>query len=282
MATLVSRQEQQEKRDRPGGRRPRLLVRHGRRLGILAIQLLVLVVSVIVAELVIEALKVSPIIVPRPTQILSAFRTLWDRDAIQTNGLHTLYALAIGLVIGCPLGLVVGTAVALSKWTNILVRPYIVGFQSLPKIALAPIFVLWFGFNLKSEVILIAIEAFFPVFVNTIAGIDSVEKSYLEMFRSLGAGPFKTFVKLRFPMSLPYLFAGLRLSVVFGLIGAVVSEFVGQREGLGKLMTSLDAVVDTAGSFAVLLVLAAIGLVLQALVGVLERRLLRWRDTSTK
>jgi len=154
-------------------------------------------------------------------------------------------------------------------------------FQSMPKVALAPIFALWFGLGIQSKIFSAAIICFFPLMVNTIAGLRSADEERVNLMRSLGATRWQVFRHLRLPGALPFIMAGLELAVVLSLIGTIVAEFVGAQAGLGTLVQAMNANMDVAGQFSVLLVLSVIGLVLNRTVKAVRRRVLFW-DPSEK
>jgi NitT/TauT family transport system permease protein len=155
-------------------------------------------------------------------------------------------------------------------------RIYIVAIQSLPKIALAPIIVLWFGFGLTSKVVIICLLTFFPLLVTSMAGFKAVDVERLELMRSLGANSWQVFWKVRLPSALPYIFAGLDMAAVFAVVGAVVGEFVGAQRGLGTLILSMNSQMDTAGTFSVFIILALVGIILHKSLRIVEKRLLFW------
>jgi NitT/TauT family transport system permease protein len=154
-------------------------------------------------------------------------------------------------------------------------------FQSVPKVALAPLVVVWFGLGLKSQVVNVALVACFPLIVNTIAGLKSTDEDRIDLMRSLAASRRQIFWMVRLPTALPYVMAGLEVAMVFALIGAIVAEFVGAPAGLGMLIQSMNFNLDVAGQFSVLLILSVLGLLLNRSIVLIRRRILAW-DTSQK
>ncbi|MBN8920217.1 MAG: ABC transporter permease [Rhizobiales bacterium] len=226
-------------------------------------------------------LDVPGYILPPPSDIVVA---LWRglNEGITSRGgywLHagvTLYEVLLGFVIGSGVGLILGTIISQVRIIEATLRVYIVAIQSLPKIALAPIIVLWFGFGLTSKVVIICLLTFFPLLVTSMAGFKSVDQERLELMRSLGANSWQTFWKVRLPSALPYIFAGLDMAAVFAVVGAIVGEFVGAQRGLGTLILSMNAQMDTAGTFSVFIILALVGVLLNLSLRAVERRLLFW------
>jgi NitT/TauT family transport system permease protein len=154
-------------------------------------------------------------------------------------------------------------------------------FQSLPKVALAPLIVVWFGLGLTSKVINAALIAFFPLLVNTMVGLRSADEERVSLMRSLAASERQIFWMLRLPNSLPFVMAGLDVAMIFALIGAIVAEFVGAQKGLGMLIQSMNFNMDVSGQFSILLILSVVGLLLNRGVMMIRKRVLFW-DPSEK
>ena len=173
-------------------------------------------------------------------------------------------------------GFVLGAAVALSPRFEYFLYPVIVMFQAMPKVALAPLIVVWFGLGIGSKVVNAALVCFFPLMVNTIVGLRSADEDRVALMRSLAATPMQVFWMLRLPGAAPTIFAGLEMAMIFALIGAIVAEFVGAESGLGMLIQSMNFSMDVAGQFSVLFVLAVIGLALNACVAAVRRRVVYW------
>ena len=192
-----------------------------------------------------------------------------------------LLILAGGFALGTALAFLLGTMVALSRRFEYYLYPFIVMFQALPKVALAPLIVVWFGLGLSSKVMNAALIAFFPLMVNTILGLRSADEDRVNLMRSLDASETQIFWMLRLPGALPFIMAGLEVAMIFSLIGAIVAEFVGAQSGLGVLIQSLNFSADIAGVFSVLLILAVLGLILNQAILLVRRRVLFW-DPSEK
>ncbi|MFL5391527.1 MAG: ABC transporter permease [Myxococcales bacterium] len=242
---------------------------------------LLLVASFAVWEGAVRALRVPAFILPPPSQIGAALY----RGALSGIYLHhfwiTLAETLLGFVAGATVAFLFGTVIAASRPTEYFLYPYIVMFQSMPKVALAPLIIVWFGLGLGSKVVSAALIAFFPLLVNTIVGLRSADEDRVDLMRSLGATQMQIFWMLRLPSALPFLMAGLEVAMVFALVGAIVAEFVGSEAGLGMLIQSRNFSMDVAGEFAVLFILAALGLGLNAVVVLVRKRVLFW-DPSQK
>lgn len=219
---------------------------------------------------------ISPLLIPRLSVVAAS---LWDqlqRGLVFGNLLVTLWEALAGFVVGSGSGILAAAVISRSPLLERAVLPYMVALQSLPKVALAPLLVVWLGFGLASKVAIAAIIAFFPVLINSLIGFSTVEREKLELMRSLVASEWQTFRMLRFPNALPFIFAGLNVAIVFSVTGALVGEFVGAREGLGMLLLQFNFNMDIGGMFAVLIVLGLLGASLHALVRTLHRRLIFW------
>ena len=169
----------------------------------------------------------------------------------------------------------------MNRYVEYFLYPYIVMFQSLPKVALAPLIVIWFGLGLTSKVVNAALVAFFPLLVNTMVGLRSADEDRVSLMRSLHASETQIFWMLRLPNALPFVMAGLDIAMILALIGAIVAEFAGATSGLGTLILSMTYTMDVSGQFSVLLILSVVGLVLNRLVHLVRRRVLFW-DPSEK
>jgi NitT/TauT family transport system permease protein len=224
-------------------------------------------------------------VIPTPEQVLHALvngltRAPWDKAGFWYHTGITVWEALLGFVIGSAIGAMLGFA--LSHWP-LLGRswyPYVVGFQSLPKVALAPLMVVWFGFGLQGKVFITAVMTFFPVLVNIMAGYQSVEPERIELARSCNASEWDLLSKIMLPSCLPFLFAGLGVASVLAIIGAVVGEFVGASAGLGMLLMQYDMQMELAPLFAVILLLGVIGFLMNYGVGFVERRYCFWAQRA--
>lgn len=225
-------------------------------------------------------------VLPPPQDVLQATirglsRAPWDKASYWYHGGITVWEALFGFAIGSALGAILG--LVLSHWP-ILGKswyPYIVGFQSLPKVALAPLMVVWFGFGLEGKIFITAIITFFPVLVNTMVGYQAVEPERIELARSCNASEWHLLTKIIIPSCLPFLFAGLGVASVLSILGAVVGEFVGASAGLGMLLMQYNQSMEIAPLFAVILLLAVIGFLMNYLVSLFERRYCFWAQRTT-
>jgi NitT/TauT family transport system permease protein len=216
-------------------------------------------------------------ILPSPEDVATTLsRTLTD-GTLWRHARVTLSEIFAGLGLGLVTATVVGYLLAKSPLLEKLLAPYIVASQSVPVVAIAPLLVIWFGSGRLSKVLICALIVFFPVLVNTVVGIRSVEEDLRDLMRSLGAGRWQTFHMLEVPAALPVLLGGLKISVTLSVIGAVVGEFVGADQGLGFLINQARGLFNTSLVFVAVLALVVIALVLYGIVMLLEMWLLRWR-----
>ena len=188
----------------------------------------------------------------------------------------TMLETALGFLYGSAAGFLLGTAVAMSRRFEYYLYPIIVMFQAMPKVALAPLIIVWFGLDLTSKVINASLVCFFPLMVNTIVGLRAADADRVSLMRSLAASNMQIFWMLRLPGALPSIFAGLEIAMIFALIGAIVAEFVGAQAGLGMLIQSMNFSMDVAGQFSVLFILSLIGLTLNTIVNIVRRRVVFW------
>jgi NitT/TauT family transport system permease protein len=228
-----------------------------------------------------DVLRVPAYVVPPPQDVLRAAivglsRWPWEKASFWYHAGVTVWEALLGFAIGSALGALLG--LVLSHWP-ILGKswyPYIVGFQSLPKVALAPLMVVWFGFGVEGKVFITAIITFFPVLVNMMAGYQAVEPERIELARSCNASELHLLTKIIIPSCLPFLFAGLGVASVLSILGAVVGEFVGASAGLGMLLMQYNQAMEIAPMFAVIVLLAVIGFLMNHAVSLIERRYCFW------
>lgn len=239
--------------------------------------LLVLVAALALWEAAVRLTGISALVLPGPLRVLESLRDGLAGGFFLKHIRATVAEVLLGLAGGAALGVALGALLFHFPGAERVVRPYVVASQALPKLALAPIFVLWFGFGLTPKVLITALIVFFPLFENTLAGLASPRPEERELFRALRAGRWQTFWRLRLPSALPYLFAGLRVAAVLAVVGAVVSEYVGANRGLGALIVAAQGTLDTAQMFAVFVLLTALGLALYGAVVALERLVLARR-----
>src|SRR5699024_4547504 len=220
-------------------------------------------------------------ILPTPTDILIA---LWElKDILFLHHLPiTLSVILIGLSISIVLGISLAISMNLFPTLEKVFYPILITSQTIPIIALAPIFVLWFGYTIWSKVVVTDIITFFPITVSTFDGFRSTSHSLKELLRSMGAKKSQIFFKLEVPSALPSFFSGMKVAVPMSVIGAAIGEWLGAQAGLGYFSRRMMTQFDGAGVFAPILVLSLIGILLFILVIILEKTLMKWRTFDEK
>ncbi|WP_076592533.1 ABC transporter permease [Herminiimonas arsenitoxidans] len=232
----------------------------------------------LLVEVILRFSPVSPLVLAPPSQIAIAF---WNGLTQGMFGPHlqvTLTEMLTGFAIGSLFGLISGVLITEFGRLGRLLYPYLIAIQSLPKVAVAPLLIIWLGYGLSSKIVLVALITFFPVLINTMAGLSVVDQLRLDLMATLNASRWQTFIYVRLPSAATHIFAGLGVAIVLALTGAVVAEFVGAQKGLGVLLLQAQANLDTAGMFAILIILAAIGLGCNLAIRLLEHKLLYWID----
>ena len=197
-------------------------------------------------------------------------------EALRATTVEALYGFALGASVGLVLGGLIGSFEIVRRTLN----PFVVLFQNMPKPALAPMFVVWFGYGMNSKIATAATIAFFPVLINTIVGFDSVAEDMRLLMRSYGTTRWQSVRKFVMPDSLPAIFAGLKTAASLSLVGAVVAEFIGALEGLGALIQTFNFGLQLDLAFAVLVYLSLLGFALYAAVELVERRFVFWKGKS--
>lgn len=222
-----------------------------------------------------DALSLDPILVPSPAEVAEA---LWqNRALLAEDAWVTLQEMLLGLAVAIVAGLAFAVAMHLSETLRIAFYPLIVASQTIPVIAIAPILVVWFGFGIGPKLWIVALICFFPITVNTLAGLRSVDPEATKMMRTLDASRRQILWRVDAPASLPHFFSGTRIAVAVAAIAAVFAEWVGADSGLGHLILIDNAQLETARVFAAVLVLAAMTMALVGLVVLAERRIVTWR-----
>ena len=220
---------------------------------------------------------VDPFFISSPSQVAQKLYSWATRGTLATHLGYTLYATVLGFVIGAFGGFSVGFLFGRNETVSAIFDPYITAIYCLPKIALAPLFIMWFGIGIESKIAMSAIIVFFLVFLNTYSGVREVNPLYLNSLRVMGASPWQRLRFVVLPSAAAWVLTGLKVSVPYALIGTVVGEFMSSNRGIGFLIAQASGVFDTPGVFAGLFVLAVVGATINAGLKRLERHVLRWR-----
>jgi len=239
-----------------------------------------LALGVVVWELIIVATNAQSYILPTP---LSVWKTLVD--LIETRTLWsqlgaTMEGTLVGFVLGCAAGVVLGIAAGEFKVVRQIIYPYLVAIQSLPKVALVPVLATWFGFGLNAKVALVVLLVFFPVLVNTFQGVATADPAKIDLVRSLRGGRWQQLWRVRFFSAMPYMFTGFELGIVYAFLGAVLAEMTGSQSGTGVMIEQFQTNADTEATFAMLIVLAVAGLLLNTIVRFIHHKVVFWEESS--
>ncbi len=220
---------------------------------------------------------INPFYFSQPSAIFDALVEYVGSGAVWPNLVATLQATALGFIVGTAVGLPLGLLLGRYELLNGVLSPILAGLNAVPRVALAPLFVLWFGIGMSSKVVLAASLVFFIVMASAEAGVRATEPELLRMSRSLGAKEHQIFRTVVLPASVPSIFAGLRLGLTYSLLGVVFGEMVSAEKGLGQQVSLFGGTYQAANLFTVLILLGALGLLLNSLAMSLERFLLRWQ-----
>jgi NitT/TauT family transport system permease protein len=236
--------------------------------------LLVFLVSIVAWELAIVVFEVKEFLVPAPSKVV---RQLFNRNL---SWPYHFWVTAWETVAGFAVAAVVGVALAYLivhfRRLNQILYPYILLAQIVPKVAVAPLFFIWFGFGELPKVLVAFLVAFFPIIIDTIVGLHAADPDMLDFMRTLGASPYKTFVKVKLPAALPHIFGGFKVAITLAIIGAVIGEFVGAESGLGYMVIRAQSHFKTDQVFAALALLTVLGMALFMVLVLMERLAIPW------
>jgi NitT/TauT family transport system permease protein len=239
------------------------------------VPMLSFVVLLVVWQVGVIALKVPDYILPPPSQFL--VRVFSSRELLFTNLLVTAREIILGFAAATVISIPLALTIALVPFMERAFYPIIVFFQIIPKIAVAPLFIVWFGFSIFPKVLLTFLLCFFPTLVSSMTGFKAIDPRVLYLTQSMGASKWQTFWYVRVPTALPYIFSGLAVSIVFATTGAIVGEFVGANAGLGYLLLRGTSYLDTSLIFAVLVVLSIMGLAFSYAVTISQNLIMPWQ-----
>jgi NitT/TauT family transport system permease protein len=223
---------------------------------------------------------ISPFLLPGPWPVaVNLVELLEDRETAW-NVLITLYQTLAGFGLACVFGVGLGIVVAKLPWLERTLNPFIIASQVAPKVALVPLFIVWFGFGSLPKIIIAAVLAFFPVFTNAVLGVKSIETGHRDVMTSLNASSWARFRRLELPSASPYILTGMEVGIVLALIGCVVAQFLGGNDGLGYLLVAKMNAYQTDALFAVIILLTLIGFLFYVLLGALRRFLIPWHASA--
>ena len=223
---------------------------------------------------------ISRFIIPPPLEVWNALIDLLTTPSTLRHTWATLYETLLGFLVASAIGVALGTALGKTAWLERTANPFIVATQVIPKVALVPLFILWFGFGPQSKIVVAAVLAFFPILTNTVLGIKSVESGHRDVMTVLNASKWQNFLSLELPSSLPAVLAGMEVGIVLSVIGAVVGEYLGGATGLGYLLVTSMNNYKVGMLFAVIILLTVIGFLLYLFIGVLRRFVIPWHESA--
>lgn len=257
---------------------PKVLPMHFARNGQRYVSILLAIACILVWQWSAVVLKVSPLILAKPSDVALA---LWNGLSTGAYWRHigiTVYEMMAGFVGGAILGIFFATV--MTEWMGLgrILYPYFAIIQCLPKVAVAPLIVMWMGFGIESKILVVVLNVFFPVLVSTVSGLSIQDPMRNDLMRALQATRWQNFLYVRLPSAATQIFSGLSVGLVLALTGAIVAEFVGAQMGLGVLLLQAGTNLDTASLFAVLVILTLIGLSASLFLVALERRVVYWVD----
>jgi NitT/TauT family transport system permease protein len=235
---------------------------------------LMIVIVLVLWDVVIRVFKIPPYLIPTPDKVVGQLIAEWPR--LFRESMVTTYATLGGFALSILFGIPMAMLIAYSRTVESFVYPLLVFSQSIPKIAIVPLFVVWFGFGIIPKIIAAFLLAFFPIVVSTVMGFKSVESDMLDLARSMQASRWQTFMKISLPHALPSIFSGLKVSITLAVVGAVVGEFVGSNSGIGYVLQIANGNFDLPLMFAALVVLSMIGVILFVAIDMLERWSIPW------
>ncbi|MAF46891.1 MAG: ABC transporter permease [Rhodospirillales bacterium] len=232
------------------------------------------VAMIIAWQLYVDLLEINPVVLPSPLAIylVSVKEIGLLLSETWPTTLEIIYGFALAVILGVPMAV----GIANTKFLNLTFYPILIAVQSVPKVAIAPIVLVWFGTGIESKLVIAFLVAFFPIVVDTATGLNATSRDLLDLARSLRATPFQTFMKVQFPSALPHFFSGAKVAVTLAVIGAVIGEFVGSDAGLGNLLLVANSQLDSPLAWAALIWLSVLGILLFLAVVLAERLIMPW------
>jgi NitT/TauT family transport system permease protein len=233
-------------------------------------------------------LHVPSYVMPGPQAVAISFYQAFRSGIIFPHLAFTAESAVLGYVAGCAAGIAIGSALAVLPFLERALYPYVILFQSMPKVAIAPLLIIWFGFGIESKIVMVALISFFPVFINTFVGIRQADSDLIDVLRVSSASELNIFFHVNIPAAASAIFAGLQIAVSLSLIGAIVAEFIASQKGLGTVIQQAALTQDTGMIFATVFILALMGMIGNGLVRIAHKRVVFWEtrgntlaDTTT-
>jgi NitT/TauT family transport system permease protein len=236
-----------------------------------------IIVFLIIWQIAVTILDVPTYLLPKPTEILETIVSKFSN--LMSHTWVTAYEMILGYILAIAIAVPLAIGITSYRRFDRFITPILLFFQTVPKIAIAPLFLVWFGFGPFPKVLVAFLISFFPIVIDTAVGLRSISPEMIDLARSMGASPMQIFMRFRLPTSLPYLFSGLKVAATLAVVGAVVGEFVGADRGLGYLLLVSNSNLDTPLLFASIVGLTTLGLILFYIIEVLEHFLIPWHVT---
>jgi NitT/TauT family transport system permease protein len=234
--------------------------------------------AIVLWQLVVIVTGIHAIVLPAPTAVVESMSAGFA--TLAHNALPTILAIVVGFLGAVAIGVPLAILIAASPTFEKSFYPLLLGSQGVPKVALAPILIVWFGFGFLPKILIAMLIAFFPIVIDTVAGLRSIDPNYVHLARSMGASTLKIYWRLLLPNALPHMFAGFKVAMALAIVGAIVGEMVGSNNGLGYVLVVANGNLDMALVFATLVWLVVISLLLTGVIEVIERLLLPWSRKS--
>lgn len=252
--------------------------RVGQKIGRLVSRTLFFVVIAVIWEASVLALKIPDYLLPTPSAVVISL--VKNFNLLLRHSYVTVYETILGFLLGAAIGITFAILLVYSSYLRSTLLPSLVAFNAFPKVAFAPLLVVWFGLGIFSKVVMAFLISFFPIVINTASGLAQIEPDLVNLLRLMKATQWQTFVKLRLPHSLPAMFDAFKVSIPLAVIGAIVGEYAGAGEGAGYLILLATSRLDTPVVFGILLMIGMISVSLFAIIVLFERFLLRWRPSQ--
>ena len=240
--------------------------------------IVLIAILVVLWQTVVIVFKIPTYLVPLPTAVGQSLLTNWNM--LLQNMYVTVQEILIGFVVGVAIGFALALLVVSSRLIGRMLSPLITVAQVIPKVALAPIFLIWFGYGMLSKIVITVVICFFPVVLNSIKGFTTVDQDLLDLLKSLAASKSQVFIKAQLPNSLPYFMAALKISMTFAIIGAVVGEWIGASHGIGYVMLVASSDFQNPLLYAAIIVISVVGIILVGVVDIAESLLMKWKSSE--
>ena len=249
-----------------------------RRIVVIAGRIVLLLIACLIWELAARERWMNPVFIGRPSQIIVDYGRAFTGSVLMVDARATVVATLLGFALATIAGITGAMVLTQITILDEIVQPFFTALNSMPRVALAPLFVMWFGVGIVSKVALAASLVFFVVLLNTMAGIQSVDRDHVTLARTLGASPFAIFLKIKLPSAIPSIFAGIELGMIYGFLGTVAGEMLAGDQGIGVRLQEYSGLFETNKFFAALLLLVTITTAISLGLRAIRRRLLRWQN----